>query len=529
VTGRARGFGARIAALAVAAVFAAPFAYLVVRGLADLGGALDAALGRRALAALGRSILLGAAVSASAAALGTASAWLVVRTDVPWRRAWRVLLPVPLVIPSFIGAFALIAAFAPGGLVERLVGARPARVDGFWGAYVVLVLLTYPFVYLPVAARLAQLPRSLEESARLLGRGQAATFARVVAPQLRGSVLAGTLLVFLYVVSDFGVVQLMRYDTLTRTIYATRLLDRDTSLALSLELGLLALAVVILERRLAPRGREEETRGERPLLAPLGRWRAAATGGLAALVGLAVVAPVAVLAYWALRGVLRGTERTGALVSDAGTLAEPALNTVGVALAAGAVALVSVLPVAYASRRRGVAGEAASAIVVAGFALPGLAIALALVFWTVDAPAPVGTLYGTLPLLVLAYVVHFGAQTLRTAQVAVGGVPGRLDEAARGLGASRTRRFLRVELPLMGPALLAGAGMVVLSTMKELPATLLLAPPGFQTLATKIWGAAEDAFLADAALGSLVLIALSALLTAFVLRGAGAVRVRSAE
>ena len=129
----------------------------------------------------------------------------------------------------------------------------------------------------------------------------------------------------------------------------------------------------------------------------------------------------------------------------------------------------------------------------------------------------------------LAYVVHFGAQTLRTAEVAVGGVPGRLDEAARGLGAGRVRRFLRVELPLMGPGLLAGAGMVVLSTMKELPATLLLAPPGFQTLATKIWGAAEDAFLADAALASLVLIALSALLTTFVLRGAGLVRVRSAE
>jgi iron(III) transport system permease protein len=226
---------------------------------------------------------------------------------------------------------------------------------------------------------------------------------------------------------------------------------------------------------------------------------------------------------------VRGSERTGALVTDAGALAGPALNTVGVSLVAGAVALVSVLPVAYASRRRGASGQIASAVVVAGFALPGLAIALALVFWTVGAPAPVGTLYGTLPLLVLAYVVHFGAQTLRTAEVAVGGVPGRLDEAARGLGAGRVRRFLRVELPLMGPGLLAGAGMVVLSTMKELPATLLLAPPGFQTLATKIWGAAEDAFLADAALASLVLIALSALLTTFVLRGAGLVRVRSAE
>jgi iron(III) transport system permease protein len=516
--------------LVVAAVFATPFAYLVARNLADLGAAADAIASTRAVEALARSVVLGVAVAVAATVLGTAAAWLVVRTDVPLRRVWRAVLPVPLVIPSFIGAFALIAAFAPGGLVEEATGLQPPRVEGFWGSFAVLALLTYPYVYLPVAARLAQLPRALEESARLLGRGPATTFARIVAPQLRGSVLAGALLVFLYAISDFGVVQLMRYDTLTHAIYASRLLDRTTSLALSLELGLLALAVVAAERRLVRGSRAEATRGGRPLLHPLGRGRWAGAAGLGALLGAALVAPVAVLAYWAVRGVVRGTERTGALVSDVGELAGPALNTAGVSLAAGAVALVAVLPVAYSTVRRGGTTSAlANAVVVGGFALPGLAIALALVFWTVGAPPPVGALYGTLPLLVLAYVIHFGAQTLRTSQVAVAGVPARLEEAASGLGAGRTRRFARVELPLMAPGLLAGAGLVVLSTMKELPATLLLAPPGFQTLATKIWGAAEDAFLADASLASLVLIALSALLSWVVVRGAGAVRLHSAE
>ena len=126
-------------------------------------------------------------------------------------------------------------------------------------------------------------------------------------------------------------------------------------------------------------------------------------------------------------------------------------------------------------------------MVVAGFALPGVVIALSLVFWIIDAPI-VDRWYQTLPLLILAYVLHFGAQATRAAHVAVEAVPRRLGDAAATLGAGRTRRFLTVELPLMTPGLLAGAGLVMLSTMKELPATLLLAPTvGFDTLATDIW------------------------------------------
>jgi iron(III) transport system permease protein len=502
----------RAAAIVVAAVFAAPLAYLVVRNAADADALLDAVTSERALRALGRTVLLAASVSVAAAALGLAAAWTVVRTDLPGRRLWRVLLPLPLVIPSFIGAFALVAAFAPGGLVAQLAGGRDLPdVRGFWGALVVLSLLTYPLVYLPAAARLRRLPASLEESARLLGRRGGSAFLRVVLPQVRGAVLAGTLLVFLYVVSDFGAVQLLRYDTLTRTIYATRLLDRETSLALSLELGVLALAVVAAERAFAPRRVVEATRG-RPLAVPLGRWKPLALAFVAGLVGLALAAPTAVLVWWAVRG-SAGADRLGDLV-------EPTLNTAWVSLLAAALAVVVVLPVAYATvRRRDVAGEAANAVVVAGFALPGLAIALALVYWTLGSGGLVGGAYGTTGLLVFAYVVHFGAQTLRTAQVAVAGVPRELEEAASALGAGRTRRYARVELPLMAPGLVAGGGLVLLSAMKELPATLLLAPPGFQTLATEIWGSTEDAYFAEASVAALVLIALSGLLTwALVLR-----------
>jgi iron(III) transport system permease protein len=503
----------RAASLAVAALFAAPLAYLALRNAADASTFVEAVSSDTAIAALGRTVALAVAVALASSALGTAAAWLVIRTDLPWRRAWRILLPLPLVIPSFIGAFALVAAFAPGGLLSRLGVADLPPARGFWAAFAVLTLLTYPYVYLPAAARLKHLPAPLEESARMLGHGTARTFFSVVLPQLRGAVLAGSLLVFLYVVSEFGAVQLLRYDTLTRTIYATRLLDAPTSLALSLELGLLALAVVVAERFFAPRRFVEETRG-RALQVPLGRWKAPGLALVGGLVALALAAPMAVLSYWAVRGLVSGSTRASSVAADPAGLVEPTLNTAFVSVAAAVVAVVAVLPVAYLTvRRRGLAAEASNAVVVAGFALPGLAIALALVYWTLGAPGPIGAAYQTLGLLVFAYVVHFGAQSLRTAQVAVAGVPRGLEEAASSLGARRARRHARVELPLMAPGLIAGGGLVLLSTMKELPATLLLAPPGFPTLATEIWTSTEDAFLADASIASLVLIALSAVLT----------------
>jgi iron(III) transport system permease protein len=460
------------------------------------------------------------AVAVAAAVLGTALAWLVARTDLPGRRVARLLLPLPLVMPSFIAAFALLAAFAPGGLLAGLLAPlgvdRLPALEGFWGALYVLTLFTYPYVYLPVAARLAQLPASLEESARLLGRSPAAVFRTVVAPQAASAVWAGTLLVFLYTISDFGAVQLLRYQTLTSSIYASRVFDRAGALAQSLLLGLLAVAVVAAERSVT-RGGTRPARlaaGSRALLVPLGRWRAAAVALVAGVVGLALVAPVGVLAFWAVRGTLAGSTRAGALVSNAGALAVPALNTAAMAVLAALVAVVAVLPVAYLTvRHQSRLAGGANAVVVGGFALPGLVVALALAFWTLQAPWPLAALYQTQALLVFAYVVHFGSQALRAAQVAVAAVPGRLDDAARMLGASRFRRLRTVELPLATPGLLAGAGLVLLSVMKELPATLLLAPPGFETLATRIWNATEDAFLADASLAALLLLLVSGLLT----------------
>ena len=502
--------GLQLSGGVIAAAFALPLLWLLLRTL-QLGGASDAvSTGVRPLA---NSVLLAVSVAVAAAVVGTAAAWLTVRTDVPGARLWRILLPLPLVIPSFIGAFTLLAAFGAGGLVSRVTGVALPRFDGFWAAFGVLTLLTFPYVLLPVSARLRDLPASLEESARLLNRGGWATFRQVVLPQARSAILAGALLVFLYAISDFGAVQLLRYDTLTRVIYANRL-DQAMSTALSLQLAVLAVTVVMGERALLRRGQQPGPAGRRGLQLPLGRWRWVAGAGVGGLVVASLAAPVSVLVYWSARGLLQGSQRASSITADPSTLLVPLISTAVAGVLAAALAIILVLPVAYlTARHRGVTAAGANALVVGGFALPGLVVALALASFTLRGPGIVGPLYQTLPLLVFAYTVHFGAQALRAAQVAVAAVPPRVGDAARMLGAGSVRRIARIDVPLMLPGLGAGAGLVLLSTMKELPATLLLSPPGFTTLATRIWNATEDAFWADASLASLVLIALSGVLT----------------
>lgn len=512
-----------VLAVLVGIVFVAPFAYVVSRNL-DLGTDLGALLfSQSTWAPLRRSLLLGLVVSTSTAVIGTTLAWLTMRTDLWGRRLWRVVAPLPLVFPSFVGATALIAGFATGGLVEDLV-APFGVVDlpdmkGFHGAALVLTLFTYPYVYLPVAARMASLPPSLEESARLLGRKPFTVFSTVVLPQVWSAVLAGTMLVFLYTISDFGAVSLLGYRTLAEQIYADQLFDQARSMGLALILGVTALGVVIAERALERRrARVEIARSQNPLIVPLKGWSIPAFVVVAVIVGNALIGPIAVLGFWAWRGIWANVDSVG-LGVDLGELVEPALHTVEVGLITAFVAMAVVLPIAWLTGRyRSRIAGAANAMVVAGFALPGIVIALSLVFWAIDAPL-IGRWYQTLPLLIVAYVLHFGAQASRAAHVAVEAVPETFGDAAATLGATRSRRFFTVELPLMAPGLFAGVGLVMLSTMKELPATLLLAPIGFDTLATEVWGAGERGALSQGAVASLALVAVSSVLTwAVVLR-----------
>lgn len=502
-------------------LFAFPGLYLTYRALgadADPGSLL---FSRRTLAPLWRTLKLAVTVSAGALVLGTGLAWLTHRTDLPLRRLWRVLLPLPLVFPTFLGAAAFIRTLNPGGLANDLlsgigVGTTP-ELRGFFGAWLVLLLLTYPYVYLPVAARLRQLPASLEESARLLGDSAFAAFWRISLPHAATAIGAGTLLVFLYTLSDFGAVQLMRYDTLTRAIATNHLANPPVALALSLMLLILA-AVVVLGERWVSRRLPEGARGGSgtPSTLRLGRWRPVAVGAVAVAVLASIGAPLVALLDWAIGGLTRTFGDGRPLAVDYSRVADATFSTLWVSVIAAIVSVAAVLPIAFlVGRYRSRAGWLAHAVVISTFALPGLLIALSMRFWTLRSDIAF-TLFGdTIALLVFAYVVRFGSLAMGVSVVAVRSVPGRLHDSARLLGAGPVRRFFTVDMPLMGPALMAGAGLVLLSVMKELPISLLVSPLGFSTLATQIFGSFEDAFVAEAGLMGVVLVALSFVLTWF--------------
>lgn len=496
-------------------LFLFPFGYLAW-GTLSLGGDFWATVAsEHTLRPLRNSLLIASATAVSCMFLGTTLAWLVARTDLVARRFWRVVLPLPLVIPSFVGATALLSAFGRGGLVPFL-----PRIEGFWGAFIVLTALSYPYVYLPVLARLSTTVPTLEEASRLLGSHPLRTLTRVVLPNIRDTVVAGTLLVFLYGLSDFGGVALMRYDTITRAIYSSRLFDRATSLTLGLVLAVLALVVAAIERTAVPRRRPGKGIGREQVQYRLRRFAAPAVALASGVVGVALIAPVGVFALWVIRGSTTVGVGYAGIGDGLGFLLRPILNSAVASVAAGVCAVAVTLPVAYsAARRRNWLSSAASASVTSVFALPGLVVALAVVFWAIQAPGPLAAVYQTFPLLVLAYVLHFGAQSMRASQASIADVPRHYEDAARTLGVDARRRFLTIDLPLVMPGLITGGGLVLLSTLKELPATLLLAPIGFETLATRIWNAAEDGFFAEVGITSLVLILLSGILTwMFVLR-----------
>jgi iron(III) transport system permease protein len=495
-----------VPALTTVAAVLLPLAYLVVRAAgADRDAWEVLALDRTGRLVLDTGVLV-AVVVLFAAVIGVPLAWLVVRTDLPGRTFWAVTAALPLVIPSYVAALVLLGALGPRGILQDLLEEpfgvqRLPEIYGLPGAAAALTLSTYPYVFLLTAAALRGLDPSLEEAARGLGHTRFSAFRRVTLPALRPSVAAGCLLVALYVLSDFGAVSLMDYPALTRSIYLQYqgLFDRDPAALLSLVLVCLAAVVLLLESRFRRRaGYHRASPGAARAAAPvaLGRWRWPALAFCSFIVGIFLCVPLAVLVYWAWQ---------------AGPLELPwdqALNSVLASTLAAGIAVVAVLPVAFLSQRhRAFWTRALERTSYTANALPGIVIALSLVFFGARYG---GILYQTLSMLVFAYVVRFAPQALAATGAALRTVDPRVEEAARGLGHGPVSVVMRVTAPLIRPGLLAGAALVFLSAMKELPATLLLRPIGFDTLATEIWTATSVAAYSEAAPAALLLVVVSA-------------------
>ena len=505
IRARAGGGGAPLSLLLPACVTVAllllPLAYLLVRAGSGGGRGWRVLTRTNTLELLWSTGLLVAGVTAASVAIGVSVAWLTTRTDLPGRRLWAVAAALPLVIPSYVAAFCLLGAFGPRGLVQQLLGVeRLPEIYGYWGALGALTLSTYPYVLLLVAAALRGLDPALEDAARGLGHTPFAVFRRVTLPALRPSIAAGALLVALYTLSDFGVVSLMRYDALTRAIYLQyrSLFDRAPAAVLALVLVAVTVVVLALEGRWRRRvARTSPGTARRPRLHALGPWRWPALAYCGAVVGAFLAVPAVVLGYWLARGL------DGATLP----LREAANSLSASALAAAAAGLASIPIAVLATRHPSRLTRLLERFSFTGNALPGIVIALSLVFFAANYASP---LYHTLGLLVFAYVVRFLPQALAGVESSLAAVGPRVEEAARALGRGPLATAATVTVPLIRSGILAGAALVFLSAMKELPATLLLRPIGFETLATEIWKLTSVGSYSRAAVPALLLIAVSA-------------------
>lgn len=493
------------------AALAIPLGYLLIRAR-DLGWTetWEFVTREQTLDALWRSFYLGVLVAVACVALALPLAWLTHATDLPGRRLFRVLLNVPLAVPSYVSAFVILGVLAKGGWLYDVLFDLGIEIDVYstWGT-VLALMFTYPFALMVMQATLTRMDPRLWESARSLGASPWQAFVRVVLPGLRPAMASGGLLVALYTIGDFGAVSLMRYESLSYLIYVRykSLFDREEAIILALLLALVASALVVLLLALGGRkARALSTHGSHrqwPIIR-LGHWRWPSFALCALLAVLAVALPVAVVVSWLLRGVRLGHE-IGFPVDETWTTVK-----IGV-LAAVLIVAVAAVPVLIGRFRRGAqatGGQARAFYVMThlGYALPGIVVALSMVslatgYWY--------SMYQTVTLLLFAYTIRFLPLALHTIDDAVSAQNQGIFLAARSLGCNPLSAWWRAVLPTIRPALFAGFLAVFIAVIKELPITLLLSPIEFTTLATRIWMLTEDAYYSEVAPVVLALLGLA--------------------
>jgi len=468
-----------------------PLVYLVIRVLdAGLPRAISVLVRPRTLETVTTSSALVVAVVIGCLLVGIPTAFLVARTAVPLARTWWVLAALPLAIPSYVAAYAWVAQF-PG-------------MRGFWAATLILVLVSSPYVVIPMAVALRKADPAMEEVARSLGKSPLTAFLRTTLPQTWPAAAAGSLLVGLYTLSDFGAVSIFRVDAFTRVIYTSyrASFDRVSAAVLALVLVALAAVLVMAERRV--RGRSQRwrvgsgTARPAPPIILLGWKRVAAISWLACWGILALGVPIMSL----IGQLLRSTQ----IPIRWGDIAQATINSAGVSAFGALIATTLALPVAILAARY-VSSRGLEALAYTGHALPGVVVGLSLVFLTLSVlPA----IYQTLFTLALAYAVLFLPKSLGASRAAIAQVPPVLEQTARTLGRGPLRAWTDTTLRLSWTGIAAGALLVLLTAMKELPATLMLRPTGFDTLATQLWSRTEVAAYGAAAPYAIALIALAA-------------------
>jgi iron(III) transport system permease protein len=513
------------AAIAIALALAAPLA-VVGANLLVPGGEAWAHLAATVLPEYAlNSLALVALVASGPIVVGVACAWLVASFEFPGRRALEWALALPLAMPAYVIAYAYTDALQFAGPVQSALRAAFGWGAGdYWfpeirslpGAAAMFVAVLYPYVYLLARVAFLEQSPSLAEAGRTLGLPPWRAFLRVNLPLARPAIAAGAALACMETLADFGTVSYFGVQTFTTGIFRAWLSMGEPVSAAKLSTILLAFVAVLLaaERLARRRARYHDA------APPRRRGRAALSrrAGLAALAAcLAPLAagfaiPAAILARLALQG---GDEQFGA------RFAALAANSFLVSAITAAIAVVLAIVMAYGARiSRSPVAAAVNRLAALGYAVPGAVIAIGVLIpaarldnLVADALAAMFGisaglfLTGSIVALVYAYLIRFLAVALQSVEAGLAKITPAMEDAARSLGLGPAETLARVHLPMMRSSLVTAALLVFVDVMKELPATFVMRPFNFDTLAVQAYNLAADERLAEAATASLAIVA----------------------
>ena len=475
------------------------------------------------------SALLVLWVGLGVAIIGTGTAWLVSACQFPGRRAFEWLLILPLAVPAYVMAYAYTEFLSHPGAVQTLLrdvtgwGPRDywfPRIRTIEGAAVMFVFVLYPYVYLLARTAFLTQSRVAFEAARVLGRGPFVAFWRVALPMARPAIVIGIALALMETLADYGTVAHFAVPTFTTGIYRSWFSIGDRVAAAQLAGALLTFVFVLIwiERVQRGKARYQTARSTQPLQ----RFHLTGWKSVGAIVFCTVpliigfLLPIALLIELAIDGghALFGPRYLGFVRNSFILASLAALLTVVIALALPSVQRLAKAPILTHVIR----------FAAMGYAIPGSIIAVGILIpmagfdnWLdglMREHFDISTgllLTGTIIGLLFAYIVRFLAVALAPVEAAFERITPRMDDAARVLGARKSRVFTAIHAPLLRSGILVGALIVFVDVMKELPATLILRPFNFETLATQAFRLASDERLAEAATPSLVIVAVGLL------------------
>lgn len=471
------------------------------------------------------SLLLTFGVGLGTFLLGTSTAWLIATCDFPGRKIFEWALLLPMAMPAYIIAYTYTGLLDAGGPVQ--VGLREAfswQYGDYWfpeirslgGAMCMLALVLYPYVYLMARASFVEQSRTLLEVSRTLGAGPWQSFLRVALPMARPAIVAGTSLAMMEALADYGTVQYFGISTFTTGIFRTwfGLGELQVAVQLASFLMLFVFALIVLERwsRRSQRfhlSSDVKRPASRRHLPRYSRWSATLCCLLPVMFGFVI--PAAQLTWWS-------TQSLSIMWSlDFLFLAR---NTFGLALGAAALCLCLAIILGYGQRILGDPFSKTMARVASmGYAVPGTVIAVGVLLplaWLdeqIDSflferfDWSVGLIFsGTVVAMLFAYAVRFMSLSLQAVEAGLSKIQPSLDDASRSLGHTPRQTLWKIHIPMLRVSLLTGLLLVFVDVLKELPATLILRPFNFNTLAVKAYELASDERLIDAAVPALMIV-----------------------